>query len=150
MQEVDLKKTIQETANSALRSQDKKRLGVIRLIQAAIKQKEVDERIELSKEQILTILDKMLAQRRESIRQYEKANRQDLVTQEAFEIELINEFLPTPLTEVEIQAMIKNAITEVKATSVKDMSQVMTVIKPLIKGRADPSVVGNLVKNFLQ
>lgn len=149
MKEGDLKLTIQEAMKAAMRSQSKERLGTIRLILAAIKQWEVDERKDLSNEQLLVILDKMIRQRKESIKQYEMAARNDLVVKENDEILVIQEFLPTPLTAEEIQSLIKLAVQEVGAQSVKDMAKVMANIKPRVQGRADMGEVGNLIKNLL-
>lgn len=144
-----LKLAIQEAMKSAMRSQDKERLGTIRLILAAVKQWEVDERKILSDEQLLIILDKMIRQRRDSIKQYEAANRNDLAQKEATEIQVIQAFLPTPLTAEEIQALVKQAVQETGAASIKDMAKVMAVIKAKVQGRADMGEVGNLIKNLL-
>lgn len=149
MKESDLKNNILETMKNAMRLQEKERLGTIRMIQAAIKQWEVDERIVLTNEQILSVLDKMIRQRREAIKQFEAANRTDLVEKESREIEIIQEFLPTPLTSDELQTLVKQAIDEVGAQSVRDMSKVMAVIKPKIQGRADMGTVGSLIKHLL-
>lgn len=149
MTENTLKSTIHASMVATMRAQDKVKLGVIRLIQAAIKQQEVDERITLNDEQVLSILDKMIRQRRESIKQFEIANRNDLVEKEAFEIQIIQEFLPTPLTAEEIQSLIQQTIQEVGATSVKDMGKVMAILKPKVQGRADVGEVGILIKQQL-
>lgn len=125
---------------------EKEKLGVIRLIQAALKQKEVDERIVLNDEQILNILDKMVRQRQDSVKQFELANRHDLVKKELAEIQIIQEFLPTPLTSAEIQALIAEAVQEVGAQSIRDMGKVMAILKPKLQGRADMGEVGNLIK----
>jgi uncharacterized protein YqeY len=137
----NLKSTLQEAM--------KERLGTIRLILAAIKQREVDERIELSDEQILAALDKMLKQRRESIAQYEAANREDLACKEAAEIQIIQTFLPVQLTAVEIESLIKAAIAETGAASARDMGKVMGVLKPQLQGRADIGSVSNKIKELL-
>ena len=149
MTENTLKSKIQATMVATMRAQDKAKLGVIRLVQAAIKQQEVDERITLNDEQVLSILDKMIRQRRESIKQFEIANRNDLVEKEAFEIQIIQEFLPTPLTAEEVQSLIQQTIQEVGATSVKDMGKVMAILKPKVQGRADVGEVGVLIKQQL-
>lgn len=149
MSEEGLKHRIQEAMKSAMRAQEKERLGTIRLMQAAIKQKEVDERIELNDEQVLNLLDKMIRQRKESIKQFEAANRQDLVEKESFEIRIIQEFLPTPLSQDEIRQMVEQAVKETSAQSVKDMGKVMAQLKPKVQGRADISEVGNLIKTLL-
>lgn len=154
MSEVGLREKIQEAMKEAMRAQvkdpkAKERLGVIRLIQAAIKQWEVDERITLEDAQILQLLDKMVRQRKESIKQFEAGKRQDLIDKEQFEINLIQEFLPTPLTKEVINSEIKAAITEVGASSIRDMGKVMAILKPKIQGRADIGEVGNWVKEHL-
>ena len=128
---------------------DKARLGVIRLILAAVKQREVDERIELDDSQILAVLDKMGKQRRDSIQQYAEAGRDDLVAQEAAEIEVIQEFLPAALSEPEIVAIIDAAIAETAAETMRDMGKVMGVVKPQVQGRADVGMVSGLVKRKL-
>ena len=144
-----IKGRIQEDMKTAMRALAKERLATIRLILAALKQREVDERIELSDEQVLAILDKMLKQRRESITQYEAANRQDLAQKEADEILVIQEYLPTPLSSAEIDALIGSAIQETGASSIKDMGKVMALVKPQVQGRADVAVVSNQVKDRL-
>lgn len=149
MTEESLKSKIQAGMLATMRAQDKPKLGVIRLIQAAIKQQEVDERITLNDDQILNTLDKMIRQRRDSIKQFEAAARNDLAEVEKFEITVIQEFLPTPLTQDEIQTLVKQAIQEVGAASIRDMGKVMDVLKPKIKGRADAGEVGGLIKNQL-
>ena len=128
---------------------DKARLGVIRLILAAVKQRDVDERIELDDSQILAVLDKMVKQRRDSIQQYAEAGRDDLVAQEAAEIEVIQEFLPAALSEPEIVAIIDAAIAETAAETMRDMGKVMGVVKPQVQGRADVGMVSGLVKRKL-
>src|SRR5688572_8505514 len=119
-----IKGQIQEDMKTAMRSQDKERLATIRLILAALKQREVDERIELTNEHVLAIMDKMLKQRRESITQYEAANRQDLADKEHAEVKVIQSYLPAQLTEAEILSLIDAAIQESSATSAKDMGKV--------------------------
>ncbi|TAK60811.1 GatB/YqeY domain-containing protein [Methylobacter sp.] len=140
---------IKEDMKAAMKGGDKARLGVIRLILAAIKQVEVDERIVLDNERVILVLDKMLKQRRESIRQYAEAGRDDLVAIEEAEIPVIQDFLPQPLTETEIDLMVKDAITESGAESVKDMGKVMALLKAKMQGRADMSVVSNKIKTAL-
>ena len=130
----------------AMKSGDKPRLGVIRLILAAVKQIEVDERIELDDSRVLVVLDKMVKQRRESIRQYTDGNRVDLADFEAAEIVIIQTFLPQPLTEAEIYAMVAQAVTDSGATSIKDMGKVMALLKEPMQGRADMSVVSVKIK----
>ena len=144
-----IKGKIQEDMKSAMRSQEKDRLAAIRLILAALKQREVDERIELTDEHVLSILDKMLKQRRESIAQYEAANRQDLVDKEAAEVSVIQAYLPAQLSAGEIDALITEAIRETGASSARDMGKVMGVLKPKVQGRADVASVSNKVKERL-
>jgi uncharacterized protein YqeY len=144
-----IKDQITEDMKTAMRAQDKERLATIRLILAAFKQREVDERIVLTDEHVLAILDKMVKQRRESIAQYEAASRQDLVDKEAAEITVIQGYLPTPLSTEEVNAMIDAAIKETGAASVRDMGKVMGIIKPKIQGRADVGVVSNQIKDRL-
>lgn len=140
---------IKDDMKAAMKGGDKFRLGVIRLILAAIKQVEVDERIALDNNRVILVLDKMLKQRRESIRQFADAGRNDLVETEEAEIRVIQDFLPQALTEAEIDDMIKDAITQSGAESVKDMGKVMGLLKAKMQGRADMSVVSNKIKAAL-
>ncbi len=144
-----IKAKIQEDMKDAMRSQDKERLATIRLIMAAIKQREVDERITLTDDQVLSVLDKMLKQRRESITQYQAGNRPDLVEKENAEIRVIQAYLPAQLSAAEIQSLIETAIQETGAASAKDMGKVMGVLKPKLQGRADVGLVSNQVKERL-
>ena len=140
---------IKEAMKDAMKSGAKERLGVIRLILAAIKQREVDERIELNDEQVIVVLDKMLKQRRESIKHYQGAGRTDLQEVEEAEIIVIQDFLPQPLTEVEVDVLIGDAVADTGATSIKDMGKVMAVLKPKMQGRADMSAVSGKIKKTL-
>jgi uncharacterized protein YqeY len=140
---------IKEDMKAAMKGGDKARLGVIRLILAAIKQVEVDERITLDNERVIQVLDKMLKQRRESIRQYTDAGRQDLVAIEEAEIPVIQDFLPQALTETEIDLMVKDAVAESGPESIKDMGKVMALLKAKMQGRADMAVVSNKIKAAL-
>ncbi len=140
---------IKEDMKAAMKAGEKSRLAVIRLILAAIKQVEVDERIQLDNERTITVLDKMLKQRRESIRQFSDAGRQDLVDIEEAEILVIQDFMPQALTESEIDAMIADAVSESGAETVKDMGKVMALLKPVMQGRADMSVVSVKIKTVL-
>jgi len=140
---------IKDDMKAAMKGGDKARLGVIRLILAAIKQVEVDERIVLDNERVILVLDKMLKQRRESIRQFAEAGRDDLVAIEEAEIPVIQYFLPQALTEAEIDAMVKDAVAESGAESVKDMGKVMALLKAKMQGRADMSAVSNKIKAAL-
>ncbi|MEY2666722.1 MAG: hypothetical protein RLZZ384_893 [Pseudomonadota bacterium] len=137
---------IKDEMKAAMKSGDKARLGVIRLMLAAVKQIEVDERIELDDSRVLLVLDKMVKQRRESIRQYTDANRTDLADIEAAEIIVIQDFLPQPLTEEEIDAMVLEAVAQSGATSIKEMGKVMALLKEPMQGRADMSVVSVKIK----
>jgi hypothetical protein len=145
----NLKEQIQEAMKVAMRSQAKERLGVIRLILAAIKQQEVDKRIQLNEEQVLEILAKMVKQRKESIIPFQAAGREDLVAKENFEITVINEFLPAKLSIVEIEKLIEQALTVNNASSIKDMAKVMKYLREQLIGRADLEEVGKLVKDHL-
>jgi len=144
-----IKPRIQEDIKSAMRAKEKRRLGTLRLISAAIKQREVDERISLDDTQVIVVLDKMLKQRRDSLAQYEKANRQDLAEQESYEIKLIQEFLPQPLSEAELANLIEAAISQTNATSFKELGPVMAILKPQLQGRADMRAISMMVKNRL-
>lgn len=143
---MSLKDRIQDDMKTALRAKEKQRLGVIRLILAAIKQREVDERIELNEAQTLAVLEKMLKQRRESLAQYQNAGREDLVAQEAFEIETIQAYLPTPLSAADLDALIAHAIAATGAQSVRDMGKAMALIKEQAQGRADLASVSARLK----
>jgi hypothetical protein len=144
-----LKQQITDAMKAAMKGGDKARLAVVRLMLAAVKQREVDERIELDDSQVLAVLDKMVKQRRDSIQQYGDAGRDDLVAQEAAEIEVIQEFLPKALSEDEINAIIEAAIAETGAESMRDMGKVMGIVKPQVQGRADVGQVSGRVKQRL-
>ncbi len=144
-----LKQRINDDVKTAMRSKDKERLGVLRLITAAFKQKEVDERIELDDTMVLAIMDKMTKQIRDSIQQFEQAGRDDLAQKEAFELGIIQEYLPAQLTEDEIKQIITESIEATGAESAKDMGKVMGVLKPRLQGRADMGKVSGLVKQQL-
>jgi uncharacterized protein YqeY len=141
-----LKQQITEDMKAAMRAQDKSRLSTIRLITAAIKQREVDERIELTDADVLAILDKMLKQRRESIAQFDQAGRTDLSAKEKDEMAVIQAYLPAALGDAEIDAMITEAVAATGAAGIKDMGKVMAALKPKLQGRADMSVVGGRIK----
>ena len=140
---------LKDEMKQAMRSREKVRLGTIRLILAAIKQREVDERIVLDDQQVITVLDKMQKQRRESIKQYRAASREDLAAVEAAEVLVIQEFLPQALTEQEISDMVQSAIADSSASSIKDMGKVMAILKPAMQGRADMAVVSAKIKAML-
>jgi uncharacterized protein YqeY len=143
---MSLKKRLQQDMKDAMRAGDKPRLATIRLILAAIKQSEIDERTELDDTRITTVLDKMARQRRESISQFEQAGRDDLVAQETGELALIQEYLPEPLGEEEIAGLVEDAIAGTGAASIRDMGKVMAKLKPQLQGRADMSAVSALVR----
>ena len=144
-----LKQRLVEDMKTAMKAGEKRRLGIIRLINAAIKQREVDERIELDDIQVLAVLDKMLKQRRDSITQYEAAKREDLAEQERYEIGVCQEYLPAALSDDEIAALIEAAVAAAGALSQKDMGKVMALLKPQVQGRADVGAVSALVKQRL-
>lgn len=148
---MSLKARIQEDVKTAMRSHERERLGVLRLISAAIKQIEVDERevgerIELNDEQVLAVLDKMVKQRRESLEQFEQAKREDLASKERYELEIIQSYLPEPMAEDELLALIQSTIRELAASSVRDMGPVMNALRGQVQGRADMKAVSQAVK----
>jgi len=143
---MSLKDRITQDMKDAMRAKDKPRLATIRLMLAAIKQKEVDDRSEQDDVQVTTILDKMVKQRRESIGHYEQAGRDDLAAQEASEIKIIQDYLPEQLGEDEINALIDAAMAQAGASSIKDMGKVMGQLKPKLQGRADMGAVSALIK----
>ena len=146
---MSLKARLTDDMKDAMRAKDKARLGVVRLMLAAIKQIEVDTRTELDDAAVLAVLDKMVKQRRESIRQYGDAGRTDLVDQEVFEIDIIQTYLPQQLSEDEITALVAEAIAESGANSARDMGKVMAWIKPRAQGRADMGKVSVMIKASL-
>ena len=144
-----LKTRITEDMKTAMRARDSARLGAIRLLQAAIKQREVDERIELNDTDVIAAIEKMLKQRRDSIAAYESANRQDLADVEKFEVTVLQTYLPQQLTEDELNAILEKVVAETGASGIKDMSKVMAAIKPLVIGRADMGKISGLIKTRL-
>jgi uncharacterized protein YqeY len=146
---MSLKARITEDMKNAMRAKDTARLGAIRLLQAAIKQREVDERIELDDTQVVEAIEKMLKQRRDSIFQYEAANRQDLADVEKFEVAVLQEYLPVALTESELDDILSQVIAETGAAGIKDMGKVMGAVKPLVIGRADMGKISGLIKSRL-
>lgn len=142
----EIQSTIKDEMKLAMKARAKQRLGVIRLIQAEFKRIEVDERIELDDARVLAVLDKMIKQRRDSVKQYEDADRQELADQETFEIGVISEFLPQALTPEEISELIEDALDQVEATGMKAMGQVMAILKPKVQGRADIGKISSLLK----
>ena len=141
-----LKNRLQDDMKTALKSKDKDRLGTIRLILAAVKQREVDERINLDDAAIITVLDRMAKQRRESISQFQNAGRTDLADKEEFELAVIQSYLPAALSDAELDQLIEAAMTESGASSIRDMGKVMALIKPKAQGRADMSALSARVK----
>jgi uncharacterized protein len=146
---VTLKARISEEMKDAMRAKDAPRLSAIRLLQSSIKQKEVDERIELNDGQVIEVIEKMLKQRRDSISQYEAANRHDLADVEKFEVGVLQSYLPQPLTDDEVSQIISDTISKTGASGIKDMGQVMAAVKPLVIGRADMGKISGLIKNKL-
>ena len=146
---MSLKTQLTDDMKAAMKSGDKHSLGVIRLVNAAIKQKEVDERIQLDDTQVIAVLDKMVKQRKDSVDQYEKANREDLAAIERAEISVIQRYLPAKLGEAEILAAIDAAIGETGAKSPADMGKLMAALKPKLAGQADMGQVSALVKQKL-
>ncbi len=144
-----LKQRLTEDMKAAMRSKDKPRLGVVRLVLAAIKQREVDERIDLDDAQVLVVLDKMVKQRRDSVKQFEDAGRQELADQESYEISVLQEYLPAALDEAELDVLIVAAIDSTGAESMKDMGKVMAALKPQVQGRADMGAVSQKIKQRL-
>lgn len=143
---MSLKSRILEDVKTAMRAHEREQLATLRLVTAAIKQKEVDERIDLNDEQVLAVLDKMVKQRRESIEQFEKAEREDLAVKERFELDLIQTYLPEPLGEKELVTLIQSTISEVGASSIRDMGLVMNALRGQVQGRADMKAVSQAVK----
>ncbi len=142
----DLKSRIQEDVKDAMRARDRQRLGALRLITAGIKQKEVDERIFLDDTAVISVLEKMIKQRRDSRQQYEQAGREELAAQEAFEIDILQGYMPAALSESEISELVDAAIVETGASSMKDMGKIMGELKPKLQGRADMGAVSGQVK----
>ncbi|PKO92763.1 MAG: glutamyl-tRNA amidotransferase [Betaproteobacteria bacterium HGW-Betaproteobacteria-1] len=141
-----LKARITEDMKNAMRAKDTARLGAIRLLQAAIKQREVDERIELDDTQVVEAIEKMLKQRRDSISQYEAAGRNDLADIEKFEVGVLQEYLPVALTDAELDEILGKVVADTGASGIKDMGKVMAAIRPLVIGRADMGKISGLIK----
>ena len=144
-----LKERISADVTGALKGGDKARVGALRLVLAAIKQREVDERVQLGDADILAVLERLAKQRRESIEQFARAGREDLVAQETFELDLITSYLPEPLPPAALEAAVTDAIAAIGATSIKDMGKVMALLKGSLQGRADMTTVSALVKSRL-
>ena len=149
MPDSSLKQQINEAMKDAMRARDKARLGTIRLALAEIKRVEVDERIDPDNARVTSILDKMVKQRRESIKQFESAGRDELVAQEKSEIDVLQEFLPQALNEEELDVIIRAALSDTGAQGMQDMGKVMGIIKPKVVGQADMSMVSEKIKAAL-
>ena len=141
-----LKNQITEVLKAAMRAKEMSKLTVIRGLQAAIKQIEIDERVELDDSRVLAVIEKQIKQRKESIKAFEGANRQDLASKEQAEVEIISQFLPAAMPEEELDSLIAQTITAQEATSMKDMGKVMNSLRPIIAGRADPAQVSAKIK----
>lgn len=141
-----LRARIDEDVKTAMRARERERLRVLRTLTAALKQREIDERIELTDTDVLAVLDKMVKQRREALEQYQGAGREDLAAQEQAEIEILGSYLPEPLGEAELDALIATAIDESGASSARDMGRVIGLLKPAVQGRADMAAVSRAVK----
>jgi uncharacterized protein YqeY len=141
-----LKAQLNQDIKDAMKARDKRKLDTLRLISAAVKQIEVDERIEVDDARLVNLLAKMCKQRHESISHYTTAQRDDLIEQENYELRVIQHYLPTPLTELELNALITKAFQQISVTHVRDMGQLMAFLKPLVEGRAEVSQVSALVK----
>ena len=146
---MSLKVKITEDMKEAMRAKDVTRLGTIRLLQSAIKQREVDERIELTDQDVMAVIEKMLKQRRDSIEAYESAQRQDLANVEKAEVVILQSYLPQALSDEEVSAILDAAIKAANATSIKEMGQVMAIVKPQVVGRADMGKLSTLIKQKL-
>ena len=147
---MSLKSTIIDHMKDAMRAKDKQKLGTIRLLTAAIKQIEVDERKELTDDDVVNIVVKMVKQRKDSTQQYQDADRQDLADQEIYEIGVLEHYLPAQLSESDIEGLIKNAIETTGASGMGDMGKVMGLLRPELSGRADMGVVSQKIKSLLQ
>ena len=148
-QAMSIKEQLQEDIKSAMRAKDSARLSTLRLVTAAIKQKEVDERIELNDAAVLAVLEKMIKQRKDSIAQFQAGGRQDLVDIEQAELAILTTYMPAQLSEAEVTAAIQAAITQVGAAGPQDMGKVMAVIKPQLAGKADMGLVSQILKSKL-
>lgn len=144
-----LKQDLTAAMKAAMKSGDKKRLGIIRLMLAAVKQIEVDTREDLNDEQILAVLDKMVKQRRDSAKQYTEAGREELAEQETYEITVLQDYLPEALSDEEIDTLIKAAVAETGASTMQDMGKVMGILKAQVQGRADMGAVSGKIKALL-
>ena len=146
---MSLKASLNEDMKSALRARESARLSALRLLLAALKQKEIDERIELDDAGVTVIIDKLIKQRKDAAEQFQAAQRQDLADKERFEVEVLSAYMPQPFSADEVAALIKTALTETGAASAKDMGKVMNWLRPKLAGRADMTVVSAQVKSAL-
>ena len=149
MAELSLKERIQSDMKNAMRARNQQLLDAIRFILSIIKQKEIDERITLDDAQVMAILEKLIKQRKDAIDQFKQANREDLIAKEMFELNLLQSYLPEPLSEEAVNELIQQAIQESGATSIRDMGKVMTILKPQIQGKADMGQISAIVKKLL-
>lgn len=145
----EIKASVSQAVKDAMRAKDKERLGVLRVVMAEFKKIEVDERIELDDARVLAVLDKQIKQRKDSAQQFQDAGRPELAAVETFEIDVISSFLPSPLSDDDILSILKHAIAETGAESMRDMGKVMALVKPQIQGRADVGKVSAQVKSLL-
>ncbi len=145
-----IKQRLTDDMKSAMKARDQKRLDVIRFILAAIKRKEVDDRIELDETQTLSILEKLSKQHKDSIDQFKQASREDLVEKETFGLEIVKSYLPEPLSETDLDQLIQESIKETGAESIRDMGKVMGILKPKVQGRADMGALSGKIKQLLQ
>ncbi|MCP0914035.1 MULTISPECIES: GatB/YqeY domain-containing protein [Legionella] len=141
-----IKDQISNDLKDAMRSKDKNKLEALRLMMAAVKQIEVDERIQVDDARMLAILDKLAKQRKESLAQFQAAGRADLVAQEQFELDIINQYLPEPISDAELEMLVSEAINDLGAEKISDMGKVMAQLKPRLQGRADMSKVSAMIK----
>jgi uncharacterized protein YqeY len=146
---MSLKAQISEDMKNAMRAKDSVRLGTIRLLQAAIKQREVDDRVELNDTDVIATIEKMLKQRRDSIAAYDSANRHDLSDVEKAEVLVLQNYLPQQLSDAEVAEILEKVVIDTQASGIKDMSKVMAAIKPLVVGRADMGKISGLIKTRL-
>ncbi len=146
----EIKSRIESSVKDAMRARDTRRLGVLRLTMSELKKVEIDERIELDDTRVLAILDKMSKQRKDSLAQFQQAGREDLVDQESFELDLLKEYMPEALDDAAVLAIIDQAIADSGASSMKDMGQLMGLIRPQVQGRADMGAISAIVKEKLQ
>ena len=146
---MSLRQTISEDMKSFMRAKDTARLGAVRLLQAAIKQKEIDDQVELKDEDILSVIQKMLKQRKDSIEAYQKASRDDLIAQEELEVEVLNKYMPEQLSDYEVNEIVTTVIQEMNVSEMKDMGKVVGALKSKLSGKADMANVSKIVRSKL-